>query len=111
MGRALHLHRHSPCRIDAAEEKRNIGSVKNSQRLKRDASYDDFPDDSDIIDPDLYQNYNDIIYPANELYPNYGLSDISYEKRYLGKLFQHQYPIRLRFVTPFTNLPIISYNI
>lgn len=56
--------------------------------MKRDASYDDFPDDSEI-DADLYEtmplNYNDILYPANELYPNYGLSDITYEKRYLGK--------------------------
>lgn len=56
--------------------------------MKRDASYDDFPDDSEI-DADLFEtvplNYNDILYPGNELYPNYDLADITYEKRYLGK--------------------------
>lgn len=80
----------------AANEKRNIWSVKNSQRnsrMKRDASYDDFSDDSDI-GADLYQNnplnYNDNISPANELYPNYGFPEITYEKRYLGEFFRFQ---------------------
>lgn len=61
--------------------------------MKRDASYDDFSDDTEI-DADLYQNvplnYNDIIAPANELYPNYGFPDITYEKRYLGELPRFQ---------------------
>lgn len=68
------------------EEKRNIGSVKNSQstsKVKRDTTYDDFPDESEI--DDAYQtapfNYNDL----NELYAYYGMPDISNEKRFLGK--------------------------
>lgn len=73
------------------EEKRNIGSLKNSQHIgrnKRDTTYDDFPDESEI-DTEAYQNapysYNDLSYVQNELYPNYGLPDISNEKRFLGK--------------------------
>ncbi|XP_031620837.1 neuropeptide-like 1 isoform X2 [Contarinia nasturtii] len=69
------------------EEKRNIGSVKNSQgtiKVKRDTSYDDFPDESEI--DDAYQaapfNYNDL----NELYAYYGMPDISNEKRFLGSI-------------------------
>lgn len=76
--------------IDTMEEKRNIGSYKNSQntgKVKRDASaYEsetyDFPDE---IDTQAYQtapyNYNDL----NELYSFYGMPDISNEKRFLGK--------------------------
>lgn len=74
--------------IDTMEEKRNIGSYKNSQttsgKMKRDASYEqyDFPDE---IDTQAYQslpyNYNDL----NELYSFYGMPDISNEKRFLGK--------------------------
>lgn len=72
------------------DEKRNIGSYKNSQttssKVKRDAIYDsepyDFPDE---IDTQAYQsspyNYNDL----NELYSFYGMPDISNEKRFLGK--------------------------
>lgn len=71
------------------EEKRNIGSYKNSQttsKVKRDAAYEsetyDFPDE---IDTQAYQpspySYNDL----NELYSFYGMPDISNEKRFLGK--------------------------
>ncbi|XP_055310631.1 neuropeptide-like 1 isoform X2 [Sitodiplosis mosellana] len=70
------------------EEKRNIGSVKNahsSSKVKRDTTYDDFPDESEI-DTQTYQaapfNYNDL----NELYAYYGMPDISNEKRFLGSI-------------------------
>lgn len=73
--------------VDSMEEKRNIGSVKNahsSSKVKRDTTYDDFPDESEI-DTQTYQaapfNYNDL----NELYTYYGMPDISNEKRFLGK--------------------------
>lgn len=70
--------------IDAASAKRNIGAAKNSQaKVKRDATYDDFPDQSEI---EAYQNgpfnYND----WSELYAFYGMPEISNEKRFLGKL-------------------------
>lgn len=74
---------------DSTEKKRNIGALKNSQtssKVKRDTSYDDFPDGSEI-DTQAYQNtpfnYNDL----NELYTFYGMPDISNEKRFLGKWF------------------------
>lgn len=75
------------------ESKRNIGSLKNSQRnggkVKRDTTYDDFPDESEIYSS-VYQNaplnYNDLSYVMNELYPNYGTADnFQNEKRFLGK--------------------------
>lgn len=76
------------------EEKRNIGSMKNWQRnnrMKRDTNYDDFPDESEI-ESQIYQNvplnYNDLSYVGNELYPNYGMPEISNEKRFLGKSIQ-----------------------
>lgn len=79
------MHTHS----DSMEEKRNIDSVKNthsSSKVKRDTTYDDFPDESEI-DTQTYQavpfNYNDL----NELYSYYGMPDISNEKRFLGKWF------------------------
>lgn len=72
------------------EEKRNIGSYKNSQttsKVKRDAVYEseqyDFPDETDTqaYQPSPY-NYNDL----NELYSFYGMPDISNEKRFLGRI-------------------------
>lgn len=76
------------------EEKRNIGAMKNTQRngrKKRDTTtYDDFPDESELVDTqEVYENtpynYNDLSFVTNELYPNYGISDISNEKRFLGE--------------------------
>lgn len=81
-----HIHHGS---TDTSEEKRNIGSLKNTQstsKVKRDTTYDDFPDESEI-DTQAYQmapfNYNDL----SELYAYYGLPDISNEKRFLGEWF------------------------
>lgn len=74
---------------DSIQEIRNIGSVKNSQttsKVKRDTTYDDFPDESEI-GTQAYQaapfNYIDL----NELNSYYGMPDISNEKRFLGKCF------------------------
>lgn len=86
---AMCLNTHVCIPIDPMEEKRNIGSYKNSQtasKVKRDAAYEsetyDFPDE---VDTQAYQNspynYNDL----NELYSFYGMPDISNEKRFLGK--------------------------
>lgn len=75
------------CVTESMEEKRNIGSVKNSQgtgKVKRDTTYDDFPDENEM-DTQSYQNtplnYNDL----SELYSYYGMPDITNEKRFLGK--------------------------
>lgn len=82
---------------ESMEEKRNIGAVKNTQRngrKKRDTTtYDDFPDENELIDTqEIYENtpynYNDLGFVTNELYPNYGISDISNEKRFLGE-YEH----------------------
>ena len=75
------------------DNKRNIGSMKNSpvhgSKVKRDIGYDDFPDDSEILTPN-YQtaplNYDELRFAMNELYPSYENEIIhDDEKRYLGK--------------------------
>lgn len=75
-------------------EKRNIGSLKNSpthgKKVKRDISYDDLADDAELLEP-VYQNeplnYDELRYAMNELYPNYE-KDIHSQKRYLGEFCQ-----------------------
>lgn len=78
----------------SSEEKPNKGITRKSKqqnssggggtKVKRDTTYDDFPDESEI-DTQAYQNtpynYNDL----NELYTFYGMPDIVNEKRFLGK--------------------------
>lgn len=59
-------------------------------KIKRDVSYEDFPDDSELLAP-VYQtsplNYDELRYIINELYPNYATNgDIQNEKRFLGKI-------------------------
>lgn len=98
------------------ESKRNIGSVKNKQhggKVKRDATYDDFPDESEI-DSSIYQNapfnYNDLSYVMNELYPNYGTGEnIQNEKRFLGELIEF-YSQQTFFFLFFLSLTLFRMN-
>lgn len=85
----LHIKIYS-CSDTSENEKRNLGSLKSSRvhggKNKRDVSYDDFPDDSEMI---AYQNspanYDELRYMLGELYPSYTDNDIRTGKRYLGK--------------------------
>lgn len=82
--------------VSMENDKRNIGSLKNSRihngKVKRDVSYDDFPDDTEAMSP-VYQNaplnYDELRYVMNELYPSYADSDIPTGKRFLGKFLAH----------------------
>lgn len=88
--------------FDSVDNKRNIGSLKNSPahggattKVKRSYSYDEYPTvNAELLEP-VYQtpalDYEELSRLMNELYPYHSQfaddfgSDLHMQKRYLGR--------------------------